>query len=114
MLLVVTYTNTDTGAEFHLSTLMGNPYAQSAMIAGSAGGPCRKTFRGRHKVADIIGSRRVETDDSFASLTSAKPNNLVWLALGADGIGNNLTNGVTYLIKIRMHIRFYERKYLAV
>jgi len=112
MLAIVVNTNTDPGIAGYGSQ-MGNPVTQKHLISGSAGGPCRYTFRGRHKIVDIVGSGSPELDDSYAALTTTDPINNTFIGLGIDGIGNTLTNGVTFLLKLTIWVRFYERKLLT-
>jgi hypothetical protein len=112
MLAIVTNSNVDPGTT-GIGTYMGNPYTESTLLSGNAGGPCTKRFVGRYRIVDVVGSIAPETDDSFASLVNTVPTNNTFVTLGIDGIGSTITNGVTYLLKIRMGVRFYERKILA-
>jgi len=112
--VVVMDSNTDPGTGV-ITPFIGNANTKFKMISGTQGGPNMCSFRGKHTVAQIVGSSEVEFDDNFASLTNTVPVNVVWTTVGIDsGIGaNTLNNGALVTIEIWMHVRFYERKNLS-
>jgi len=112
VLAVVVNTNVDPGVGGY-ATYMGNPNTQKCLLSSNTGGPCTHTFRGSHTTANIAGSIVAETDDSYASLVNTVPLNKIFCGLAIDGIGSNVTAGVTYLFTCKMKIRFYERKQLS-
>jgi len=112
VLFIVTNTNLDPGTS-GLGSYMGNALTQSALVSGSAGGPCRQVFGGNLSVVEVVGSKAVELDDNYASLTSSLPTNKIWSSIGIDGLGSTLTNGCGFLVKFLMKVRFYERKLLS-
>jgi len=112
VLFVVTNTNLDPGTS-GLGSYMGNALTQSTLVSGSAGGPCRYEFAGTLSVVEVVGSKAVELDDNYASLTSSLPTNKIWSAIGVDGLGSTLTNGCGFLVRYVMHVRFFERKLLS-
>jgi hypothetical protein len=87
-----------------------NPYSQSKLLAPTGGAPTNVTFRGRHQVAKILGSRAVETDDSYRATTGANPTDLIWLGIAGESIATAVGIDFTFDARITMQVRFYGRE----
>lgn len=88
----------------------GGAYSATAMLGPANSGSSKHTFRGSVQCSKLLGSIEAETDASMRSLTTGVPSDLLYLSVWAQTstIGT-LTNGVSYMVKITMDIRFYGR-----
>lgn len=81
---------------------------QNALLSGK-GGQDRVKWRRFIRFSDIVGSNVVETDDTYRALINAVPADTVWFSIGTfSPSGSNLTLGVAFQIRFKMHIRFYN------
>lgn len=85
-----------------------NPHCKSKLVS-TIGSVNNHTFRGSHKVSQIVGTSTVETADSWRSLTSTSPTDLTWITVAGDAIGASDITFV-YDFKLIMNVRFYGRK----
>lgn len=107
----VTNTNIQvSGAGSRWDLYSTNPHSQTKVLAALGSYPSTVTFKGRHSVAQILGSGAVETDDNFRSLTTASPADLIWLAFAVENLYANTTVNFAYQIDIKMRVRFYARE----
>lgn len=111
IMMYVTNTNTrvsSSGTRWDLYST--NPYCQSKLLALPYAAGSTHTFRGTHNVAKILGSKVVETDDSYRALTTGSPTDVVWLGLAIENPTAGLGINAVYDIKIIMNVRFYGRE----
>ncbi len=88
-----------------------NPYCHSHLLAPISGAPTQKRFRGYVKVSKLTGTPAVETADTYRSLTTANPSDLVWLTIAGEAlIATDFVNALSYDVKIVMDVRFYSRE----
>lgn len=85
-----------------------NPHCKSKLVS-TIGSPNTHTFRGSHKISQIVGSSAPETADSFRSTVSHNPSDLTWFAIAGESIGGSDITFV-YDFKIYLHVRFYGRE----
>jgi len=87
------------------------PFCHSFYLSAK-GGMDRKTISGVVNVSSLVGrGKEVDADDSYAGSFVAGPADPVWLALGAtSSTVGNLTNGVSYQLKLTMNALLYEPK----
>lgn len=112
----VTNTNADPSTS-QSSTEFGNDYCQATLLAAK-GGMDRAEFNGTYKVATIVGSRDVETDDDYRGLMSSggetSPPDLIWLGLTAVALTGDLSSaGVSWTLRLFMTTRIYDRQILT-
>lgn len=103
--------NTNTDASLtgtHYGLYATNPHCKSKMVS-TIGSVNNFTFRGRHTIAQVVGTQASETADSFRSLTSASPSDLTWFTIAGESIGGADITFV-YDFKLIMHVRFYGRE----
>jgi hypothetical protein len=67
------------------------------------------TFRKKIHISKLAGTTNVETADSWRSLVTGKPADLVWLTLGVELLGAN-KRAVAYDMQLVMDVRFFSRK----
>lgn len=91
----------------HFSLFSTNPYCQSRIVSDVS--PNITTFKGSHKISQIVGSPAPETTDSFRSLTTAVPSDLTWITICAEALSGAVINTI-WDFKLVMHIRFYGRE----
>lgn len=84
-----------------------NPYCQSQLIPPITG---QSRFAGRIEISKLLGSRAVETEDNYRSLTTGVPADLIWLSVAAENPTPTVGIALTYDCKITMHVRFYGRE----
>lgn len=102
-------TNLDaTVAGSNFSLYSTNPHCKSKLVS-TIGSVNQFTFRGRHKLSQIVGSRAPETSDSFRSLVSGNPSDLTWFTIAGESIGGSDITFV-YDFRIIMDVRFYGRE----
>jgi len=87
-----------------------NPYCQSKLLALSGAGLSSHTFRKKVMISNVLGSRAVETDDSYRALTTGVPVDLMWLGVGIENPTANVGVSCVYDLKLIMHVRFYGRE----
>lgn len=88
-----------------------NPYCHSQLIAPLSGAPSTKRFRGYVPISKLAGTPSVESADSFRSLTTGNPADLVWLTIAGEAlITTDFINALSYDVKIIMDVRFYSRE----
>jgi len=105
----IVYNSNLTPGTAGLVPYVGNQNCQQKMNGGLGSPPT--VFEGHYKIADIVGSRSVETDDNFASTTAGKPADLTFLSLGFDSItGGAITTAGFFTMQIKCLVRFYEKK----
>jgi len=105
------HSNTDPGT-------VGTNYQQYATAAfgtqkgiSPKGGMDRIQYRRTVSVSSLVGAVDVSTDDSFRSLTSATPTDLVYFGIGAQTMaGGNMVSGINFSMQIKMWCKFYGRK----
>lgn len=106
----ITNTNVNPGTSANYELLSTNAYSQRALLSGSAG-INKKTFRKRISVSALTGTPAVETADSFRSVVTSNPTDLVWLNIYASvpaGLPAS-SHTFSYEVRITMKIRFYSR-----
>jgi hypothetical protein len=111
IMMYVTNTNTrvsTSGSRWDLYTT--NPYCQSKLLALPYASGSKHTMRGRHTVAQILGSGVVETDDSYRALTTSSPTDLIWLGLAVENPTSSVGINIVYDMKVIMSVRFYGRE----
>lgn len=88
-------------------------FTQSHLLPAK-GGMDHHTFRKNVNVSTLQG-RDVEFDDNFRGLTgSTNPTDLTWWTLVATSIaGANLSNGVSFELRLRAKTRLYDPKVLS-
>jgi hypothetical protein len=102
-------TNTDPSLSgTNINLYATNPYCQTRLLGPSPSSTAKHIFRGRHQVAQILGSKVVETDDNFRALTTAIPADLVWLSFALENNANSID--VEVIVDIKMQVRFYSRE----
>jgi len=94
------------GTNFNLYAT--NPHCKSKLVS-TLGSVNNFTFRGRHTIAQIVGSPAPEVADSFRSLVSNIPSDLTWLTIAGESVGGADINFV-YDFQLIMHVRFYGRE----
>jgi len=101
-------TNTDPTLSGHRFDLYStNPHCKSMLI--SAKSPNKHTFRGKHRISQIVGTPTSETADSFRALTTALPADLTWITLAAEFVDGTEAI-ISYDFQLFMEIRFYGRE----
>jgi hypothetical protein len=105
--------NTDPGTVGN-SQFAGNPLSRSHLLS-VARGLDRATLSDTRQVAEVVGTRGVETEDNYRAQTNANPLDLIWLGFGAFNPGTAfLASGVVVVGSIKMFIRFYDPKPLFI
>lgn len=89
------------------STITSNPFTQWKTLSAK-GGLDRVTLSGSHLVSTIAGTDTVLTDDSFRSLIGANPADVMWIGIGLQSFGGNLTNGVDIECQISQKTIMYD------
>lgn len=106
-------TNTDpsiAGTRYDLYST--NPHCQTKLLPPHPQGK-QEIFERTFQVSRILGSGVVETDDSYRSLTTGVPPDLVWLTMAAETLptsGSDNTINIAYVVDVVMSIRFYSRE----
>ena len=100
--------NTNTkplGSRFDLYST--NPYCQTKVLVQY--GYNQQVFRASHTIAQIVGSKTVETEDNYRALTTGVPADLTWLTLAFESLsGANVA--CEWIVDIWMTVRFYGRE----
>lgn len=87
------------------------PHAAHKLLGLSTSGQANWRARGSYSVAQILGSKAPEYDDSYRALVTANPADLIWLGIGIQVAGSGvLTYGVSIDVRITLHLRFYGRR----
>lgn len=100
------------GSAVDFLSLQGNRFTQMVVL-GHATGPAKAVLRARHTIEEISGSKEVLTDDNYASLTTTIPANVTFVEVGiySDPTAPVYpTQGVSYVMKLTYHTRYFERK----
>lgn len=106
-------TNTDpsiAGTRYDLYST--NPHCQTKLLPPHPQGK-QEIFQKTFSVSRVLGSGVVETDDSYRSLTTGIPSDLVWLTMAAETLptsGADNTINIAYVVDVVMSIRFYSRE----
>lgn len=111
VMMYVTNTNTrvsSSGTRWDLYST--NPHCSSKLLALPYASGSTHTMRGSFQVSRILGSKVVETDDSYRALTTASPADLVWLGLAVENPTSGVGINFVYDIKVIMSVRFYGRE----
>lgn len=109
MMAYVLNTNVDptlSGSRFDLYST--NPHCQSKLITYIS--PNTHTFRGRHQIAQIVGTPSIEMADSFRSVTTGVPSDLTWITVAAECLSPAADISFSYDLKLTMRTRFYGRE----
>jgi len=85
-----------------------NPYCKSRLV--SAWSPTKTVIRGSIQISRLLGSRAVETSDSFRSLTTGSPADLIYCSIAAETISPSAGVYFCYDVKITMKVRFFGRE----
>jgi len=76
----------------------------------NATAPTQVTLRGSVEISRLLGSRAVETSDSFRALTTSTPSDLIFCSIAAESISASAGIFFAYDVKLIMHVRFYGRE----
>jgi hypothetical protein len=110
---VVYVLNTNTaisGSSYDI--LSANPYCQRRLLATNGNAASYHKMSGTIRLSKLVGSNNIETADSFRSVTTTTPTDLVYLTLVANCVnGLFSSNGVNFTIEIKMKIRFFARNW---
>jgi hypothetical protein len=102
------FTDENPGSSASYDELAAERIVGNALLAGN-GGQNRVTFKRFVKYSDLAGSDSVETDDTYRAIINAVPADTFWLTIGAFSPSlANLTLGIAFQLRLRMHIRFYN------
>lgn len=105
---------TSGGGNTDLRPFSLNPFAQHKLLPyGTYAGTAK--FTKSLQIAQVAGTHEVFTDDKWASLTNGTPTATTYCLMGAytRNPSGSFNNGVFVTVKLRMHVRFYERKPLS-
>jgi len=111
------HTNADPGSSFGTAYTLGSGNAFGASgVLGTAGSPPTHYRSRKIRVAELVGGVDPETGDNWHGASAANPTDLIYFGLGVQSltVANVFTanGGVTFNVRIRMWVRFYDRKNL--
>jgi len=112
------HTNADPGTTYGPSYSLGsgNAFGSSGVLGSVGSAPAHYRSR-KIRVAELVGGVDVETGDNWKGGSSANPTDLVFfgLAVVSETVANvfTATGGVTFSIRVKMWVRFYDRKNLT-
>jgi len=111
------HTNADPGSVFGTPYTLGSGNAFGASgVLGAVGSPPTHYRSSKLRVAELVGGVDPETGDNWHGASGANPTDLIYFGLGVQSmtVANvfTATGGVTFNIRIRMWVRFYDRKNL--
>jgi hypothetical protein len=109
--LVTIYSNTDPTASYAAYyNSRANVLATSTLIAAAGGGQSKITTIRKMKFAEVVGTKNVETDDTFRSVVTADPVDFIWFGHAAINPSTMVdVNGVFVRMKTSVLCRFYGR-----
>jgi len=111
------HANADPGSSFGTPYTLGsgNAFGASGVLGSLGSAPTHYRSR-KIRVAELVGGVDPETGDNWHGGSAANPTDLIYFGVGVQSltVANvfTATGGVTFNIRIRMWVRFYDRKNL--
>jgi len=111
--LVVVFSNVDpTTTASNYVAYAENPLGFSFQLSPVGSPGCKRVFKKKIMMSEIVGTGIVETDDSFRATIGADPVDLLWYGHAAFATGTNVftaNKGVYYRKTLTQFTRFYSR-----
>lgn len=111
--VVVIFSNVDpTTTASNYTAYAENPLGFSFQLSPVGSPGCKRVFKKKIMMSEIVGTGIVETDDSFRATIGADPVDLLWYGHAAFATGTNVFTvgkGVYYRKTLTQFTRFYSR-----
>jgi len=111
--VVVIFSNVDpTTTAANYVAYAENPLGFSFQLSPVGSPGCKRVFKKKIMMSEIVGTGIVETDDSFRATIGADPVDLLWYGHAAFATGTNVftvNKGVYYRKTLTQFTRFYSR-----
>lgn len=98
-----------------LDIYAANRFCKTAQLGRAEGGSNSHRFSGYVPCSELLGSVEAETDATTRAVVTGVPTDLLFCSLfvQANNATGTLANGVSYIVKITMDVRFYGRVFYS-
>jgi hypothetical protein len=108
--------STGIGTSVDLYPYSNNPLAQSKLLSHAYNTHGYHRFKKSLTILEVVGSAAPETEDNYRGTAAANPVDLTYICMGVtspEGGTNYPSNIVSAVVRLQLHIRFYDRKQLT-